>query len=362
MQGFYSRILKHFKRDASELKLYEYVIRRLILMIFVLLGASLIIFYLARGFPTGIDPVAPYIHGKMTAEQIEEVRKIHGFDQPLHIQYFYWLRDFLQGDWGTTGAWANSRPANEVFFSHFPYTVELSVAAIILTVAIGLPLGMISALKNNKLPDHISRIIALTGYSTPSYWFGFILQLVFFYYFYLWGLPNLPSSGASGMEGAVSRITGMPVLDGILAGNLGYTLDALAHLILPAFSLAFISLGFLARIVRASMLEVLRQDYITLARSKGLKERVVIYRHALKNALIPAVTLTGIFFAMLLGGAMITEYVFAWPGVGQLSLRAVFQGDSNFLLVYTLVIAAIVVIANLLVDVIYVFLDPRIKY
>jgi len=343
-------------------KVYEYVIRRLILMIFVLLGVSVIVFYFARGFPTGIAPWAPYIHPKMTAEDIAEVKRTHGFDQPLHIQYLYWLRDILQGDWGLTGIWAQGRPANEVFFRHFPLTVELSVAAIILTVAIGLPLGIISALKNNKLPDHISRIIALTGYSTPSYWFGFILQLVFFYYFSLWGLPHLPSSGATGMEGEVARVTGMPVLDGLLGGNLQYTTDALSHLILPAFSLAFISLGFLARIVRASMLEVMRQDYITLARSKGLKERVVIYRHALKNALIPAVTLTGIFFAWLLGGAMITEYVFSWPGVGQLSLLAVVQGDSNFILVYTLVTAALIVIANLIVDVAYVFLDPRIKY
>jgi len=250
----------------------------------------------------------------------------------------------------------------EVLFSHFPYTVELSVAAMMITIAVGMPLGIISALKNNKLPDHVSRIIALTGYSTPSYWFGFMLQLVFFYYFRLWGLPNLPSSGASGMEGAVSWVTGMPVLDGLIAGNVQYTLDALRHLILPATSLAFISLGFLARIVRASMLEVMRQDYITLARSKGLRERVVIYRHALKNALIPAVTLAGIFFAWLLGGALITEFVFAWPGVGQLSLQAVSQGDSNFLLLYTLVIAAIIVIANLVVDIAYIFLDPRIKY
>ena len=331
-------------------------------MIFVLLGVSVIIFYLARGFPTGIDPVAPYIHPKMTAEQIAEVRRLHGFDQPLHIQYFYWLQDVLKGDWGLTGVWAQGRPVSKVFFLSFPFTVELSVAAIILTVAIGLPLGIISAVKNNKIPDHISRIIALTGYSTPSYWFGFMLQLVFFYYFSLWGLPTLPSSGASGMGGAVSRVIGMPVLDGLLAGNLEYTLDALRHLILPAFSLAFISLGFLARIVRASMLEVLRQDYIILARSKGLNERVVIYRHALKNALIPAVTLTGMFFAFLLGGAMITEFVFAWPGVGQLALQAVMQGDSNFLLLYTLVLAAIIVVANLVVDIAYVFLDPRIKY
>lgn len=344
------------------MRIYEYAIRRLILMVFVLLGVSILVFYLARGFPMGIAPWTPYIHPKMTSEEIAEVKRIHGFDQPLHIQYFYWLRDILHGDWGRTGIWAQGRPAIKVFLSGFPCTVELAVAATILTVAIGLPLGIISALKNNKLPDHVSRIIALTGYSTPSYWFGFMLQLVFFHYFILWGLPHLPSSGASGMDGAVARVTGMPILDGILAGNVQYTIDALSHLILPAFSLAFISLGFLARIVRASMLEVMRQDYITLARSKGIKERVVIYRHALKNALIPAVTLTGIFFAWLLGGAMITEHVFAWPGVGRLSLLAVVQGDSNFILVYTIVIAAIIVIANLIVDIAYAFLDPRIKY
>ena len=331
-------------------------------MVFVLLGVSVIVFYLARGFPEALDPVAPYINQKMTAAQIEEVRRVHGFDQPLQIQYFYWLRDALRGDFGITGVWANSQPALKVFMAGFPLTVQLSVAAILLTVLIGLPLGVISALKNNKLPDHISRIIALTGYSTPAYWFGFILQLVFFYYFLQWGLPHLPSSGASSYTGAVARVTGMPVLDGLFAGNIEYTADALAHLILPAFSLAFISLGFLARIVRASMLEVLRQDYITMARSKGLKERVVIYRHAMKNALIPAVTLTGIFFAALLGGAMITEFVFNWPGVGRLSLLAVFQGDSNFLLVYTLMLAVIVVFSNLVVDILYVFLDPRIKY
>lgn len=331
-------------------------------MVFVLLGVSILVFYIARGFPSGFDPVAPYITPKMTAQQIAEVRRIHGFDEPLHVQYFFWLRDVLNGDWGLAGIWAQGRPVSAVFFASFPYTVQLSLAAVILTVTIGLPLGIISAVKNNKIPDHISRIIALTGYSTPAYWFGFMLQLIFFFYFSQWGLPSLPSTGATGMPGAVPRVSGMPVLDGLIAGNLQYTFDALAHLILPAFSLAFISLGFLARIVRASMLEVLRQDYIILARSKGLKERVVIYRHALKNALIPAVTLTGLFFAALLGGALITEFVFALPGVGQLSLQAVFQGDSNFLMLYTLVLAAIIVLANLIVDVAYVFLDPRIKY
>ena len=296
------------------MKLYQYVIRRLILLVFVLFAVSALVFYFTRGFPRGIAPWTPYIHSKMTAEQIQEVIKIHGFDRPLYEQYFYWLRDILTGDWGLTGTWAQGKPANEVFFNHFPYTVELSVFGTLLTICIGIPLGIISAIKNNKIPDHIS------------------------------------------------SITGLPLLDGLLSGNFAYAWDEFLHLILPSFSLAFISLGFLARIVRASMLEVLRQDYITMARSKGLKERVIIYRHALKNALIPAVTLTGIFFASLLGGAMITEYVFSWPGVGQQALRAIFQGDSNFILVYSLVFATIIVLANLVVDVLYAFLDPRIRY
>lgn len=342
------------------MKLYEYIIRRLILLVFVLFAVSVLVFYLTRGFPTGIAPWTPYIHPKMTAEQIEQVIKAHGFDRPLYEQYFYWLRDILRGDWGLTGTWAQGKPANEVFFNHFPYTVELSVFGTLITIGIGIPLGIISAIKNNKLPDHISRIIALAGYSTPSYWFGFMLQLIFFYYFSLWGLPHLPSSGASSL--GKPNITGLPLLDGLLSANFAYVWDEFIHLILPSFSLAFISLGFLARIVRASMLEVLRQDYIVMARSKGLKERVVIYRHALKNALIPAVTLTGIFFASLLGGAMITEYVFSWPGVGQQALRAIFQGDSNFILIYSLVFATIIVLANLVVDVLYAFLDPRIRY
>lgn len=332
-------------------------------MIFVLFGVSAIVFYLARGFPSAFAPWAQYITYRMRPDQINAIIKAHGFDQPLYIQYWYWLVDVFHGDWGFS-SWASGQSTFLVFSQRFPFTVELTVAAVILTVVIGIPLGILSALKNNTLADHASRIIALTGYSTPSYWFAYILQLIFFYYFYIWGLPNLPSSGAisQSLQGAVPTVTGMPILDGIIAGNWAYTFDAFVHVILPAFNLAFISLGYLARIVRASMLEVLRQDYMIMARSKGLPERVVIYRHALRNALIPAMTLTGLFFAGLLGGAIITETVFSWPGVGYVSLRAVFAGDSNFLLLYSLVTALIIVFSNLVVDVMYVFLDPRIKY
>ena len=345
------------------LRLYEYVIRRLALMIFVLFGISLLVFYLARGFPSSFAPWTQYVTRKMSTEQIQSVIEAHGFNKPLWEQYVYWLRDVFQGNWGYSN-WANGLPTYEVFISRFPYTVELTIAATILTVSIGIPLGILSAIKNNKASDHIARLVALTGYSTPTYWFAFILQLVFFYYFYTLGLPYLPSSGAISptLAGTVPTITGLPILDGILAGNVAYTSDALAHVILPAFTLSFTSLGYLARIVRASMLEVLQQDYVTMARSKGLPERIVIFRHALKNALGPALTLTGLFTASLLGGAVVTEYVFSWPGVGDLSLEAVFQGDSNFLLLYALVTALIIIIANLIVDISYAFLDPRVKY
>lgn len=345
------------------MKIYEYIVRRLALMILVLFGVSVIVFYLARGFPSAFSPWAQYITVKTKPAQIEAIIKTHGFDQPLYIQYWYWLWDVFHGDWGYSN-WANGLPTYVVFSSRFPFTVELTITATILTLAIGIPLGIVSALRNNTAADHAARIVALTGYSVPSYWFAYVLQLVFAYYFYTWGLPSLPSGGiiSQGLQGTVPTVTGLPILDGLFAGNLGYTADAVAHVILPAFNLSFISLGYLARIVRASMLEVLRQDYITMARAKGLPERIVIYRHALRNALIPAMTLTGLFVAGLLGGAIITETVFSWPGVGYVSLIAVFQGDSNFLLLYSLITALIIVVANLTVDVLYVFLDPRIKY
>ena len=345
------------------MRMYEYIIRRSVLLIFVLFGVSLITFYLSRGFPSAFNPCAPYITTKMSVTQIHNVCASHGFYLPLYEQYFYWLRDVLTGNWGSAGTWAQGLPVMSVFASRFPYTVELAISAVIVTVVVGLPLGIISAVRNNKPVDHASRVVALTGISTPVYWFGFILQLVFFYYFIRWGLPHLPNQGAlSTNEATITTYTGIPIIDGLLNADWGYAWDAFIHVILPSITLAFASLGALTRLVRASMLEVLRQDYITLARSKGLSERVVIFRHALRNALIPALTVAGLLFAGLLGGAVITETVFNWPGVGFDSVRAVLQGDSNFVMLYTLVTALIVVVANLVVDVLYAVVDPRIRY
>ncbi|MFI5420275.1 MAG: ABC transporter permease [Nitrososphaerales archaeon] len=344
------------------MNLARYVIRRLLLMILVLFGISLIVFYLSRGYPTKFPPWGQYVTLSMSQAEIAYIKQIHGFNLPLYEQYFYWVRDAFSGNWGLS-KWAGNQPTLTVFTNRFPLTVELAVSAIIITVAIGLPLGIVSATKNNKLPDHVSRIIALSGYAIPVFWLGFLFQLVFSYYFKLWGLPTLPSSGYvdQTFANSVHPITGLPLLDALFEGNFSYLASSLMHLILPALTLAFATLGYLTRIVRSSMLEVLKQDYITMARSKGLAERVVIYRHALRNALIPVATVTGVLFASLLGGVVVVEFVFSWPGVGSAALLATFQNDTNFLMLYTIVSAAIIVIANLSVDVLYGFIDPRIR-
>jgi peptide/nickel transport system permease protein len=343
--------------------LVRYVVRRLLLMILVLFGISLIVFYLSRGYPSRFPPWGQYVTLSMTQNEINYIKQIHGFNLPLYEQYVFWLRDALSGNWGVSH-WAGNQQTYAVFAARFPLTVELAVSAILITVAIGLPLGIISATRNNKAPDHLSRIVALLGYSVPVFWLGFLFQLVFSYYFKLWGLPTLPSSGYTDRQfiGTVHVLTGIPLLDALLEGNVPYFWSSFAHLILPAVTLSFASLGYLTRIVRSSMLEVLRQDYIIMARSKGLSERVVIYRHALLNALIPTITIVGVLFASLLGGVVIIEFVFTWPGVGWAALQATLQNDTNFLMLYTLVSAAVIVLANLGVDVAYGLLDPRIRF
>jgi peptide/nickel transport system permease protein len=231
---------------------------------------------------------------------------------------------------------------------------------------VGIPLGIISAVRNNRLPDHVSRLIALIGVSTPVFWLGLLLQLVFFYFFQQWGLPYLPSGGRYDvtlmLQHPVTNITGLLVFDSLVTGNFIMAQDALAHLILPSFALGFVDLGVIMRIMRSSMLEVLRQDYVTLARSKGLSERVVILRHALKNAMIPTVTVGGIAVATLLAGAPLTETVFAWPGMGRLAVAAIGTNDAPLIMGFALITSLMLVLVNLTVDILYAFLDPRIKY
>jgi dipeptide transport system permease protein len=372
------------------MKLYEYIIRRLILMIFVLFALSVIVFYLTRGILPATFALAPYITPKMddpaklglavglgvaTKSCPSWTALTHqspGCIVPLYQQYFSWLENALKGNWGYSllqdiGA---GQTTLGLFSSRFPATAELAIAGAVLTIVIALPMGIISATKNNKLPDHVSRIIALTGYSMPVFWLAFILQIVFVLYVRVHNTGVLPSNGLVSTTcglcvanvGVVKTITGAPLFDALISGNPAYFWDALVALALPATTLSFSTLGALTRIVRSSMMDCLRQDYILLARSKGLLERTVIYRHALKNALLPAITISGLIVASLLGGVIVVEYVFSWPGIGVAVLSASLYVDINFLELYTLITALIIVLSNLVVDVLYAMLDPRIRY
>jgi peptide/nickel transport system permease protein len=372
------------------LKLYEYILRRLLLMIFVLFALSLLIFYLTRGLLPPTTALAPYITPRLDDNAKLSVARAVGvatascpsyqaFTQlqagcivPVWEQYSAWLTNVLTGNWGysllpgvapLTTTWY-------AFFSRFPYTAELALAAAFLTVLLGVPLGIISATHNNRWPDHLSRVVSLGGYSIPQFWFGAVLQILFVLYIRVNGLGLLSTSSvvatACGIcfaaPGIAHAYTGAPVIDGLLSLNLPYFWDALVALILPALTLAITSIGAITRIVRSSMMDVLRQDYITLARSKGLKERAIVYRHALRNAILPAVTISGLLVSYLMGGVVVVEIVFSWPGVGNASLAAANVLDVNFLELYVLVTAVIIVMTNLAVDVVYGVLDPRIRY
>lgn len=358
-------------------------------MIFVLFALSLLIFYLTRGLLPPSTALAPYITprmrdaGKLSLAQALGVAtaecpsyqaftsEASGCIVPIWGQYSGWLRNVLTGNWGFTLLPGITGTAStwDVFFSRFPYTAELAITAAILTILIGIPLGIVSATHNNKLPDHASRIVSLGGYSVPQFWFGAMLQIIFVLYARVNGSGLFSATGALSTTcgicfsspGGITPYTGMPVVDAILSLNFAYFWDSIVALTLPSITLAITSIGALTRIVRSSMMDVLRQDYILLARSKGLREGVVIYRHALRNAILPAVTVSGLLVAYLLGGAVIVEIVFSWPGVGNASLAAANVLDINFLELYVLVTAVIIVVTNLVVDVLYSLIDPRIR-
>jgi peptide/nickel transport system permease protein len=377
------------------MKLYEYIIRRLLLMVFVLFAVSLIIFWLVRGQVPPAALVAPYITPKMTniaklgeaqglgiatnscPSWIDFTNRVSGCVVPLQSQYFVWLENILKGNFGYSliPGLAPETQTLRLFDGLFPVTAELAITSLILTVIIAFPLGVISATHNNKWPDHLSRIFALSGYSIPIFWLAFVLQIVFVLYVSIptgkgLSLNLLPASGdfttscflCFSSPGSAHAYTGMPMLDGILSLNFKYFWDGLVAVILPSITLAVSTIAALTRILRSSMLECLRQDYILLARSKGLRERTVVYRHALKNAILPAITITGLIFAFLLGGVVVVETIFTWPGVGRAAVEAAQAFDVNFLELYVLITALIIVLANLTVDVLYAILDPRIRY
>ena len=346
------------------MKLRDFILRRVLLAIPVVFGVLTITWFLA--YVVG-DPVSIYINTNTPAHLIPQIRRLHGFDQPLYVQYFLYISSLLRGDWGVSAS-TSFRPVLEVISVKFPATIELSIIAMIIAIVLGIPLGIISATRKDQKIDHFTRIFSLAGVSMPIFWFALMLKYVFFYQFTIAG-PPLSFFALPGGErytfttfGDFHYITGFLLVDSLLVGNVRLFVDALKHLIMPAFCLGYLTLAIITRMMRSSMLEVLKEDYITLARSKGLTERIVIYRHALRNALIPTVTVIGLAFGGLITGAVLTETIFSWPGLGRWAVRAIFWSDIAAITGFTLLVALVFVTANLVVDLVYGVLDPRIRF
>lgn len=336
------------------MKLWEYIVRRLILLIPVLVGVTLITFTISHVIPA--DPARLFAGGpKASPETIENIRHELHLDEPLWKQYFYYMGDLIHGNLGKS--YLENRPVTECLRDYFPATIELTIMSMFFAVPLGIIGGIISAIKRNTAIDQITRIIAIAGYSMPIFWLALMLQYVFAYQ-----IPILPLEGRldTGML-PPTHITGMYVFDSLVTGNGATLLSAIYHLLLPSFVLGFATMALILRMMRSSMLEVMGMDYIRTARAKGLSEKKVIYKHALRNALIPTVTVLGLMFGGLLGGAVLTETIFNWPGMGRFSVNALLNFDFNSVMGFTVFIAIIFVLANLVVDILYAFLDPRVR-
>ena len=330
-----------------------YIIKRLLMLIPVLLGTSIIAFSLIHLAPG--DPARTMAGEHASQRTINAIREKYGLDKPLYIQYGIWLNRALHGDMGRSIA-SNEYVTKEIV-DRFPNTFELTFFAMILAIAIGTMAGIISASKQYSALDYTFMGIALFGVSMPVFWLGIMLMMIFGVY-----LRWLPIGGRINILIPFHRITGFYLLDSIITGNFAALISTLRYLILPSTALATIPMATIARVSRSSMLEVLRQDFIRTERAKGLSERVVIYKHAVRNAMIPVITVIGLNFGLLLAGAILTETVFSWPGIGRYVVNAVRMRDYPAVQGCVLFFAFVFVIVNLVTDIIYVYIDPRIHY
>ena len=330
-----------------------YAIRRTLTVIPVLLGVSILVFGFVHLIPG--DPAVTMLGERATPEKVAEVRARLGLNRPIHEQYFLYLGKVLRGDLGVSIV--RGDPVLTDLLRRFPATVELAVAAIVLAAVVGIPIGIVSAVWRKSLIDSLSRVLALTGVSMPIFWLGVMLAWVFAV-----ELRWLPTGARLDSVADYEPITHFVMLDAVLQRNWGMLWDALRHLILPAIALATIPLAVIARMMRASMLEVLSRDYIRTADAKGLSRVSVILHHALRNALLPVLTVVGLQVGALLAGAILTETIFSWPGIGRWVYESIESRDYPIVQGASLFIGVIVVVVNLATDLLYAAVDPRIKY
>jgi peptide/nickel transport system permease protein len=318
------------------------------------LGLLLVTFLIGRVVP--IDPVLAAVGDRANAETYERMRIEMGLNLPLWQQFINYVADVLRGDFGTSVL--TSQPVLEDIRRAFPATLELSTAAIFIGVVIGIPAGVFAAVHRGRWPDHLVRILGLVGYSVPVFWLGLVGLLLFYA-----KLDWAPGPGRLDVfyDGLVDPVTGVITIDALLAGETEIFWNALSHLILPASILGYFSIAYISRMTRSFMLDQLRQEYITTARVKGLSETRVIWRHALGNIAVPLITVVALSYANLLEGSVLTETVFAWPGLGLYITNSLLNADMNAVLGGTLVVGAVFIGLNMLSDLLYRLLDPRAK-
>jgi peptide/nickel transport system permease protein len=329
-----------------------FIIRRFLTIIPTLLGVSIVVFFLLAITPG--DPAELLLGERATVESLEAMREYLGLNEPLHVQYGLFLKRLVRLDLGET-IWTRQKVWDEIR-ERFPATIELSLAALFLSCLFGIFLGIISATRQYSIFDYLSMLASLIGVSMPVFWLGLMLMLVFSV-----NLGWFPVSGRIGVNTELEVITNFYVLDAVITRNWSALKDVLGHLVLPAVALSTIPMAIIARMTRSSMLEVLRQDYIKTARAKGLSETKVVFKHALRNGLIPVITVVGLQFGILLGGAILTEHVFAWPGVGKWIFEGVIKRDYMVIQGGTMMVATVFVIVNSLVDILYAVINPRIS-
>lgn len=331
----------------------SYTIRRFLMLIPVLFGMSIIVFSLVRAIPG--DPAQTILGTKASPDAIANLRDDLGLDNPFFVQYGAYIKELFTGDLGTSIR--TGTPINEEIWTALAATAELTIVAMIFAIVIGLNAGVISAWFRNSVLDYTIMILALVGISMPIFWLGLMLQ-------YQFGvdLGWLPTNGREDIRNPIDSITHFYLLDTLIHGNIDQFIAAAKHLLLPAIALGTIPMAMVARMTRSSMLDVMGSDYIRTARAKGQKMFWVVYKHAFKNAFIPVLTVIGIQAGLLLGGAILTETIFGWPGIGRYVYDAIQSRDYPVVQSGILIIATIFVLINLIVDLLYAVFDPRIKY
>lgn len=330
----------------------SYIVKRLMWAVPTLIGISFLVFSMIHLSPG--DPATAILGDHANKASVERLREELGLNLPLHEQYYRFASKAIQGDFGNS--FKTKQPVWDEFMERFPATVELALVAMLFAIFIGIAAGITSAIKRYSLFDYGSMFVVLAGVSMPVFWLGLVMI-----YFFAVNLGWLPVSGRLGYEFYIEHVTGLYLVDSLIAEDYDAFYDAISHLIMPAIALGTIPMAIIARMTRSSMIEVMKEDYIRTARAKGCSQQKVVLVHALRNAMMPVITVIGLMMGLLFAGAILTETTFSWPGIGKWIVHAVYQRDFPIIQAATLIIAVMFISLNLIVDLLYAAINPKIR-